>query len=244
MKKPEKHSLDAYFAEGDSWANDRNTMIARSRRAAWIVAIVAVVVAVCEAFALVALAPLKTVVPYTLMVDRQTGFVQTLKPLEAQSIGEDAALTRSFLVQYVIAREGFDIDSLQSDYRKVAAWSVGSARAAYIAGMQASNPDSPIARYPRAAIVDVTVRSVTSIGPKTALVRYDTRRRRDGARAEAAEPWVAVVRYSYSAAPMSEAERFINPLGFQVVRYRTSRETLPASQPAESGQASPPVPQP
>ena len=61
------------------------------------------------------LMPLKTVEPYTLLVDRQTGFVQALRPIDAERIAADRALTQSFLVQYVIARESFDIDSLQDE---------------------------------------------------------------------------------------------------------------------------------
>src|SRR3546814_6281119 len=63
-------------------------------------------------------------------------FVQQLKPLDAETISADRALTQSFLVQYVIAREGFDIDALQSDYRKVALWSSGSARQTYLSDIQ------------------------------------------------------------------------------------------------------------
>lgn len=232
MKKPEKEALDAYYAESGSWAYDRQNALRGSRRTAWIVAGIAVLVAVCEAFALVALAPLKTVVPYTLMVDRQTGYVQALKPLDAQMVSSDSALTQSFLVQYVIAREGFDTDSLQSDYRKVALWSAGPARAAYIAGMQVANPDSPIARYPRSTMVDVTVKSVTSLQPTVALVRYETRRIDAGGQGRGSQQWVAVIRYAYSGAPMSVADRFVNPLGFQVLRYRTSMEAASPPAPA------------
>ncbi|MGK6321310.1 virB8 family protein [Sphingomonas sp. DT-204] len=226
-KKDSRAALDAYYAEADSWAFDRQTALRRSRSVAWIVAAVACVIAVCEALALVALMPLKSVVPYTLLVDRQTGFVQALKPVDAQLTSSDAALTQSFLVQYVIAREGFDIDSLQRDYRKVALWSAGDARRAYVARMQAGNPDSPLARYPRSAIVDVRIKSVTSMGPHSALVRFETQRRDAGGRASETQPWIAVIRYSYSGEPMSLEDRLVNPLGFKVERYRRSAETLP-----------------
>ena len=93
---------------------------------------------VAEALALVMLLPLKTVEPYTLLVDRQTGYVEALKPIERQTIAPDAALTRSFLVQYVIARESFDRPSLKANYRKTALWSAPEARAAYVAAMQAT----------------------------------------------------------------------------------------------------------
>jgi type IV secretion system protein VirB8 len=219
-----------HFAEGASWAKDRQDALHGSRRLAWAVAGGLGVVAVCEAVALVVLMPLKTIEPYTLLVDRQTGFVQALKPVDAQLVSADRALTQSFLVQYVIAREGFDRDTLQSDYRKVGLWSAGQARSDYVAAMQASNPGSPLSRYPRGTIVDVTVKSVTPMSASTAMVRFDTQRRGIVGDTQPAQTWVAVIRYRYSGEPMSVADRFINPLGFQVERYRRSMEVLAPSQ--------------
>lgn len=244
MKKQAREALDAYFAEGDSWAKDRNDALHASRRVAWWVAGAACTVAVCEAFALLFLTPLKTVEPYTLLVDRQTGFVQPLKPLDPQAISGDKALTQSFLVQYVIAREGFDIDSLQSDYRKVGLWSEGSARSEYLSGVQVSNPDSPLARFPRSTVIDVRVKSVTSLGQNVAMVRYDTVRRDAGAQVRGARAWVAVIRYGYSGEPLSTADRMINPLGFRVSRYRRSIETIASDATPVTEQVSPAVPPP
>lgn len=221
-----KDELQGYFAEGGSWARDRSDMQRRSLKTAWIVAACACTVALCEAIALVALTPLKTVEPYTLLVDRHTGYVQALRPIDAQLTSSDAALTQSFLVQYVIAREGFASATLQSDYRKVALWSSGGARAEYLAMMQASNPASPLARLPRSTTVDVDVKSVSPLGPHAALVRFDTRRKDGAAQARSLGSWVAVVRYTYSSGAMSVADRMVNPLGFQVTSYRRSAEML------------------
>ncbi|MEG3085373.1 VirB8/TrbF family protein [Sphingomonas sp. PB2P12] len=231
MKK-DKAALEAYFAEGDSWARDRNDTLRRSRTGAWIVAGTASAVAIFEAIALVALVPLKTVEPYTLLVDRQTGYVQALKPVDGQLVTSDSALTQSFLVQYVIAREGYDYTALQSDYRKVALWSGGQARADYLTTMQASNPASPLARLPRSTTIDVEVKSVSPLGRNAALVRFDTRRKDAGGQARILGSWVAIVRYSYSGAPMSVADRMINPLGFRVTSYRRNPEVLPSVEPA------------
>ncbi|KTT99108.1 hypothetical protein NS355_07760 [Sphingomonas yabuuchiae] len=231
MTKAAKRSEKAYFAQGATWAQDRQDALQTSRRVAWIIASVAVVIALCEALALVILMPLKTVVPYTLMVDRQTGFVQALKPLDTQLVSGDKALTQSFLVQYVIAREGYDRDTLQADYRKVGLWSTGQARADYVAAMQASNPDSPLARLPASTLIDVQVKSVTPIGKNVAMVRFETRRRDAGGQIQPGRAWVAAIRYGYSGEPLSIADRFVNPLGFQVQRYRRSEEVLPAPDP-------------
>lgn len=232
MKKSAQEALEAYYTEADSWAKDRTDALRSSRRIAWWVAGAAGVIALFEALALLFLTPLKSVEPYTLLVDRQTGFVQQLKPLEPQTITPTRALTQSFLVQYVIAREGFDIDLLQTDYRKVALWSAGAARADYLAGVQSSNPESPLARLPRSSLVDVEVKSVTPLSDTSAMIRFDTKRRDANGHVYAAEPWVTVARFGYSGEPMSAADRMINPLGFKVTGYRKSAEALAAPEPA------------
>lgn len=226
-----RKALNEHFAAAGSWAHDRDEALRRSRRIAWIVAGVAIIIAFFVAMALLLITPLKTVVPYTLMVDRQTGYVQLLKPLDPETVSADTALTQSFLVQYVIAREGFDVNSLQSDYRKVALWSAGGARSGYLASVQAANPTSYLATLPRSTVIEVHVKSVSPMEDDVAMVRFDTVRRDINGQISAPQPWVSVIRYRYSGEPMTIEDRFINPLGFQVTKYRRSQEALPVVQP-------------
>ncbi|WP_294327207.1 VirB8/TrbF family protein [uncultured Sphingomonas sp.] len=237
MKTTSRKKLEAYYTDGASWADDRLNALRASRRIAWIIAAVAVVVALFEAVALIFLAPLKTVVPYTLMVDRTTGYVQVLKPLDGEQLTPDAALIQSFLVQYVIARESFAIDDVQNAYRKVTLWSQQDARADYIAMMQPSNPGSPLSRYPRSTVVETQVKSVSTLAPRTALVRFETRRRDPGGQLGAPAAWVAVIRYRFTNRALTTEDRFLNPLGFQVYSYRRSAEALPPPEPAVAGTA-------
>ncbi len=236
MKKQTREALDAYYVEADSWARTQQDALRASRRTAWRVAAAAALVAVLLAIALVVLMPLKTVEPYTLLVDRNTGFVQALRPLDPDQISGDRALTQSFLVQYVIARESFDIDSLERDYQRVGLWSAERARAEYVAGIQVSNPDSPLNRLPRSSVIETRVKSISPVGGNVAMVRFETRRRDAGGQVGPPSAWVAMIRYRYSGEPMSIEDRMINPLGFQVLRYRRDAEALA---PAETGPAAP-----
>ena len=250
MNEHSRETLDAYYAEAASWNRDRVQAMRASQRIAWWIAAVAAAIALFEAIALVLLTPLKTVEPYTLMVDRTTGYVQALKPLDQTKIAPDSALTQSFLVQYVIAREAFDIATLNANYRKVALFSADSARASYLQQMQPSNPASPLLLYPRTTTVDVRVKSVSAIGSNSALVRFDTVRSDAGAQPQSPSAWVAVIHYRYSDAPMSLDERFVNPLGFQVTGYRKDQEVLqPEASPrsgllSQLGNVTPPVTSP
>jgi len=227
MNKRSRETLEAYYRDAETWATDRQEGLRKSRKVAWIVAGVASAIALLEAGALILLTPLKTVVPYTLLVDRQTGFVQAVRPLETEQIAGDTALTQSFLVQYVVKRESFDADQVQANYRDVTLWSAETARAQYIATMQASNPESPLNRYSRDAVVETQVKSVTPVARNVAMVRFETRLRRPDGATTPIGAWVAVMRYRFSGAPVRQEDRFENPLGFQVVRYRRDQEALP-----------------
>lgn len=227
MEQPKREELDAYYREAASWSEDRIAGLNGSRRTAWIIAGVAAAIAVLEAIAIVLLVPLKTVVPYTLLVDKQTGYVEALKPLDQQTVAPDTALLRSFLVQYVIAREGFDIDQVRDNYRKVGLWSAEDARNSYLAAMQPNNPSGPLASLPRRALVEVQVRGVSALGSDTSLVRFATIRTDPGGQPQAPQLWAAVVKYRFTNANMSVADRMTNPLGFQVTRYHRDAETAP-----------------
>ncbi len=235
-------SRASYYALAESWAADRRDGLRRSRTIAWTIAGIAIGIAALEAVALVALAPLKTVVPYTLLVDRNTGFAQALKGTDIDQIAPDAALTQSLLAQYVVARESFDVSSISSQYRKVALWSADAARRRYLALIPASNPESPFNRYPRTSVVATTIRSVSPLGANTALVRFETQRIDQGQQASEGTASVAIISYRFARLPLSIEDRLVNPLGFQVTKYRVDQEAPPAAAPVTGSPITPGVP--
>lgn len=227
MSKPEDPALADYYRAAETWAEDRREGGERSLKVAWIVAGIAGAIALIEAIALVVLLPLKQVEPVAVLVDRQTGYVQPLNLTKGQSIVPEQALIHSMLAQYVNSREGFNTAALKEDYRKVALWSSGDARRQYIAGMQASNPSSPLATLPRSALIAVEIRSISPLSADSALVRFATTRSDQGGAAQPQGTWAAVIRYRFSSAQMSAESRLVNPLGFQVLRYSKSSEIPP-----------------
>jgi type IV secretion system protein VirB8 len=211
----------------DSWAEGPLEQAVRSRRTAWIVAAIAGAIAALLAVAVAFLLPLKETEPYAILVDRQTGHVEALSPLETQTLTADAALTESFLAQYVIARESYDAASLQRDYRKVALWSAPETRRDYVALMDPDNPAGPIGAYGRDAMVRVEIKSVSSLSARQSLVRFVTSRTDRGGTGRDIQHWAAVIDYEFVEGPMTQDDRLLNPLGFQVTRYRRDAETLP-----------------
>ena len=221
--KDTDEDLKSYFAEAQSWDRDRFVAAARSRRIAWIVASVAIALAIVAVLAIMALTPLKTVVPYVVTVDRSTGATDVTQELRGdKSITYDEAIRKYFLADYVRAREGWIPQAREEFFRKVLALSTREEQARWTAFYKKDNPDSPQNQFTANDAVFVAIRSVAFISPNVAQVRFVKRLERDQQAIET--PAIATITFDVLSKPETEAGRYANPLGCQVKSYRAGAE--------------------
>ncbi len=221
--KDNDEDLKSYFAEAEGWDRDRFVTAARSRRVAWIVAFVAIAFAAICAVAVLALTPLKTVVPYVVTVDRSTGATDVTQELRGdKSITYDEAIRKYFLADYVRAREGWIPQAREEFFRKVLALSTREEQARWTAFYKKDNPDSPQNQLTTNDAVFVAIRSVAFISPNVAQVRFVKRLERDQQVIET--PAIATITFDVLSKPETESGRYANPLGFQVKSYRADAE--------------------
>lgn len=238
-KKRSKAAVEKeYFEESRSWDEDKMVRIERSEKRAWKVAFAFVCIAVLEGIGIASLAPLKSVEPFVIRVDNNTGVVDVVSTLTdtAGEVEQSAqeALDKYWLGQYIRHREGYHWETRAYDRRIVGLMSRSSVQQAYAAYTDPKqNPRAPIAVYGRNTEVEVNVRAISVINTETvegqkrvtALVRYTKEVERAG---ESTPPthWAATVTYVYLNSPMSVEERQLNPLGFQVIGYRNDQESV------------------
>lgn len=194
------------------------------RRFAWIVASVAGTIALLLAIALLLLVPLKSVQPYVVTVDRQTGAVQMATTVQDGKLSENEAVIQAELANYVRTRETFDSTDLSTSYRRVQLHSSGPVRNAYIAEMAAANPASPLRQLSPGDTVKVKIKSVSLLAVGSGLVRYDTERSSADGRIVDTRPYVSAIAFGFNSRPLRVEDRFDNPLGFVVTRYRRDSE--------------------
>jgi len=218
--------LKAYFQEARSWEADRLASAERSRRLAWTVAAGACGLAFAAVCAVAALAPLKSVEPFVVRVDRATGAVDVMTGLKGSAdLTYEEAVSKYFLSQYVRAREGWLPVAAKDGFRQVSIMSTPQEQQRWAAFFRPSNPQSPAAIFGPQAVAEVEIRAISFLSPKAASVRFRKSVRR-GDQVEATD-WVATVSFAYSRAPMLESDRLRNPLGFQVATYRADPEAAP-----------------
>ena len=217
---------DTYYAAAQSWADERIDAERRMRRFAWTIAVIATAVATILAITVAMLVPLHTVQPYVVTVDRQSGAVELTSTIAGGKLTQNEAVIQAQLANYVRTRETFDATDLAPDYRRVQLLSAPDVRAAYVAAMATSNPASPLRTLARGDTVAIRIKSVSLLAPGTALVRFDADRS-SGGRTISMTSYVSAISFGFSNAPLRVAERFDNPLGFAVTRYRRDVDGMP-----------------
>ena len=218
---------DTYYAAARTWADDRVAAAARQTRLAWIVAGAAGGIAAVLALAIALLVPLKTVAPYVVTVDRQSGAVEIATTLEDGKLTQNEAVIQAQLAAYVRARETFDETDLPVQYARVQRLSAPPVARRYVAAMAAANPQSPLRTLTRGDTIAVDIKSVSLLSPGTAIVRFNTRRSGLNGGEARLQSHVAAISYGFANAPLRMEDRFDNPLGFQVTRYRADMESMP-----------------
>lgn len=219
----DRDDLKAYFAEAASWDQDRLIAANRSRRLAWTVAAASAALAAASVIAVAMLAPLKTVVPYVITVDKATGASEITSPISGRlAPSYDEAVTKYFLADYVRNREGWIPQARREFFEGVLAMSSRDEQARWTAFYAKDNPKSPQSVFTDLDTVFVAIKSVTFVSPKVAQVRF-TKTLQHGTTATDT-PAIATITFDTTDTPSTEQQRFKNPLGLEVQTYRADLE--------------------
>ncbi|MEY3201043.1 MAG: hypothetical protein RIR70_593 [Pseudomonadota bacterium] len=221
-----KKDFDLYLQEARSWETDKIEEIERSRKMAWRVAIASGGIAFVSVLALAALTPLKQVEPFVIRVDNSSGIVDVVAPLKDGKQNYDEAINKYFTQWYVRYREGYSKELAEDYYTTVGLMSAPQEQQKYYEWFNPKNPQSPLNLYSNYAKVKIHIKGTSFIKPTVALVRYTKEVERGGDKPQLTH-WAATINFAYSGAPMSEKDRAINPLGFQVIEYRNDPDALP-----------------
>lgn len=206
------------------WHKDIYGSAIVSRNRWFLLGIVALIVATLEAGALMALAPLKAVEPYVIQVDNDTGMTTVLEPLKEKSLTENEAVTKFFIVKYIVARETYDPQDLNQNYERVRMMSTGEETARFEDFLR--GPDGPVESFKTTTTRSIRVSSVSFLNKSTAQVRFTATKRQIATNEKQESHWIATLSYRYVNTPLEEGERLDNPLGFQIKNYRIDQEVV------------------
>jgi type IV secretion system protein VirB8 len=238
--------LPAFFGEAQCWEADRMSRIENSEKRAWFVARCSLLLSGISLIAIVAMLPLKTVVPYLYGIDRQTGEVTLMDAAnQRQIVGNQDLLDKHFANAYVVSRDSYDWKLLQSDYNDTVAFSSPQVARDYAARFDGARAVNKVwgPNVERRVTVTSIQLAPDSIGKK-AVVRYTVQQRNLQTNVpEPLEHYIATIAYEYHPNRTGKEQDLIrNPLGFTVTGFRADPEIggISGLVPGTEGQAQAP----
>ncbi len=222
MSSPKSHSA---FQEAVDFEAQSSVILAASEQRAWNVAKVACGLTVLAIVAIILLVPLKTVTPYLVKVNNNTGYTELLSIVSDETLPQDVALDKFWIANYVRYREHYDWYSLQHDYDNTLLLSSSIVSRQYAAQFEGENAlDTQWGKRISANIHILSI--ITDVKKGIATVRFTkTINHIENKQPSTPATWIATLTYEYQPSmPLTQQDRLRNPLGFIVTSYRVDAE--------------------
>lgn len=211
-------------------------MARRSERRAWWVATGSLLMSLALAGGYYYMLPLKEKVPFLVMADAYTGTATVARlsgTFQGETITSNEAINRSNVAQYVLARESYDSAVMGlRDWELVFVMSTDPVAQSMRVRYAGNNPQNPFVMYGRERAIRVKILSITPLGAESngsfrgASVRIQRSLldKRSGA-SSYLDNQLVTMRFEYKQnLALSEQDRILNPLAFQVTEYRVDND--------------------
>lgn len=226
--EPEEDSVATRIKRGRTYEENRIYRTELSEKRAWNCAKGLGLVSVLLAGALIAVMPLKEKVPYVIKVDNNTGLTDIVEIADAKSIPTGELMDKYWLANFIRAREGYDWQTVNSEFKKVRELSVPKVFEVY--ANQFKGNDNLDKQMGPAYSYKTEISSV-QLEPSNdetgiARVRF-IKKKLNNQRNEVEREsyWTATISYQYFPnMKMTEFRRMDNPFGFKVLTYRKDQE--------------------
>lgn len=212
-----------------NWYNDRYEFVKLQRNVLGLITLISLVSTALSVLAVAALTDSKTFEPYVVQIEKRTGITTVVDTTSLQKFTEEDIIKRYFIVRYVMAREAFNIVDYQYNYSKVVR--LMSSSAVFSEFRELINPEknkaSPVAQE-RGFRREVKIKSISFLNKENtqAQVRIAVTSFNSVNVEIGTEHRVVVMNIEFvKELSLSEEERYINPLNFQVKAYRNDKDS-------------------
>ena len=160
--------------------------------------------------------------PFVIQIDDTTGMAQIVNPVSSSVLGGNEALAQYFIKKYVIARETYNpVDFSSVAHKTIKLLSANSIYWDY-RGYLKNDDVNPSIKYGQKNTTFLVVKSWSKLSEYKYILRFSIN---ETAGARASFNKIAVVEFKYLPMELTEKEKDINPIGFQVIGYRVDDDS-------------------
>lgn len=207
-----------------NWYIDKYQRVLVQRNILAVFTVVALFATLISVITLNNLAPLKSVEPFVIQIDEKTGLTEVVQPISRNAlVSANEVMDNYFIWQYVRARETYDIPDYRRNIAIAQLMSHPRVFTEYVDSISANNPQSPVSRLGELGKRVVENPVITYLndrtGKRVAQVRFQVSETQRNSKPITYQK-MATLEFTYADLNFTTGQRFINPLGFQVLSYR------------------------
>ncbi|MDX1916593.1 MAG: type IV secretion system protein [Rickettsiaceae bacterium] len=200
-----------------SWYKDRYETIKMQRNIFGLLSIVFAAGIAIAVFTVGQISSSKSFSPFVVQIEQNSGYAKVVNPADSKLLSADDSIGKYFLTKYVNARESYNTVDFDLNRKIVRLFSNSQVYNEYSGYIR--NPlNDPTKLYKDKNSTYVKIKSITRLGDKF-FVRFDVC---ETANTVNIKSKIATVTFEYIAMQLTDDERGINPVGFQISGYGVS----------------------
>ncbi|MBC6686397.1 type IV secretion system protein [Wolbachia pipientis] len=205
------------------WNSNRYSTVVAQRNILLLFALILLATISISILVIFKISTSRTIEPFVIEIDKKSGIVQLVDPVTVKQYSADEALNEYFISEYIKAREVFDPYNYNYNYyTKVRLFSSSNVYNEFRNYIGSQNMDDLFNLYSDTKS-KFKIRSIQKLGNDALQVRFFVEfTRKDGSSTRKNK--IVIMSYRYASLEMDDQQRYINPLGFQVILYRVDDE--------------------
>ncbi|MDR2831497.1 MAG: type IV secretion system protein [Rickettsiales bacterium] len=207
-----------------NWNSSRYSTVVAQRNILLLFALILLATISISILAIFKISTSSTIAPFVIEIEKKSGIVQLVDPVTVEQYSANEVLNNHFIAEYIRAREVFDPYHYNYNYyTKVRVFSSSNVYNEFRNYIKSQNMDDLFNLYSDFVKNEFKIRSIQKLGNDAIQVRFTVEfTRKDGGSTRKNK--IVIMSYRYASLEMDDQQRYINPLGFQVISYRVDDE--------------------
>ncbi len=215
-----------------NWYQDRYESVLIQRNLLFLCVIAFIGIFALTILSVIELNSKKVYEPFVVQIEETTGIITKVNNESIRTLPNEKAVRNASLVRYILAREGYNYaDYSFNFYQIVRLMSDSKVYSGFSSVTDPNNPESPVSLGFEKRI-DVRIKSLIDLDESQNLVQVRIEKATLASGTATSEEnfkqnkksYIITLRYDYKDLDLSETERYINPLGLQVIAYSINEE--------------------
>lgn len=205
-----------------NWYEERYENITVQRNLLFVLLLILLVLSIVSVGVIAYVINTKKFDPFVIQIDDTTGIAKIVNPISSTVLSGNEALAQYFIKKYIIARETYNPVDFTTEARKVVRLLSSNSIYWDYRGYIKNEAVDPSVKYGQKNTTYLVVKSWSKLSDNKYIMRFSIN---ETAGAMKVFNKIAVVEFKYLPMELTESDKDVNPVGFQVTGYRVDDDS-------------------